>query len=148
MARRFSLAAALALLPFGAVRAATLVGKEHRVTFQVSSNDKAVMNLTLNNIGNLQNEFHKLGQTVQMELVAFGPGLNMLRDDTSPVKARLTQMKEAMPNLTLSACNNTKMAMERAEGHEIIILPVARIVPAGIVRLINLQEQGWAYIRA
>jgi uncharacterized protein len=37
--------------------------------------------------------------------------------------------------------------MERKEGHPIAIVPEARVVPAGVVRLTELQEQGWSYIR-
>jgi intracellular sulfur oxidation DsrE/DsrF family protein len=37
--------------------------------------------------------------------------------------------------------------MEKAEGHPLTIVPEATVVPAGVVRLTELQEQGWAYIR-
>jgi hypothetical protein len=49
--------------------------------------------------------------------------------------------------VAFSACGNTKKGMEKAEGHAIDIIPEATIVPAGIVRLTELQEQGWSYIR-
>ena len=38
-------------------------------------------------------------------------------------------------------------AMEKAEGKEIVLVLGTRVVPAGIVRLVNLQEQGWSYIK-
>lgn len=119
----------------------------HRVVFQVSSNDPAVMNLALNNIVNLDNYYGKIGQTVQVELVAYGPGLNMLREDTSPVKARLKQIKESLPDVTFSACNVTLQTMEQKEGKKIAIVPEARIVPGGVVRIMTLEEQGWSYIK-
>ena len=37
--------------------------------------------------------------------------------------------------------------MEKAEGKEVTLIPEATIVPAGVVRLLELQEQGWAYMR-
>ena len=37
--------------------------------------------------------------------------------------------------------------MEKREGHAITIIPQAKIVPAGVVRLSELEEQGWSYIR-
>ena len=37
--------------------------------------------------------------------------------------------------------------MEKAEGHAIPIVPEAKVVIAGVVRLTELQEQGWTYIR-
>ena len=82
-------------------------------------------------------------------IVTYGPGLHMLRDDTSPVKDRIKRLKElAFPGkIQFSACNNTKQNMEKAEGHAISIVPEATIVPAGVVRLMELQEQGWSYVR-
>jgi hypothetical protein len=84
---------------------------------------------------------------VLIELVAYGPGLNMLRADTSPVKDRLVSVKQSIPDVVFSACNNTLTAMEKAEGHPIAIVPQAGLVPAGVVRLIELQEAGYAYVK-
>ncbi len=93
--------------------------KEHRVVFQVDQNDPAVMNLTLNNVANLMEYYHDKGEQAQIEVVAYGPGLNMFRDDKSPVKDRIARMKSgAFPsNVAFSACGNTKKGMEKAEGH-------------------------------
>ena len=131
-------------------RAATPPTKRNTaLSFQVDQNDPAVMNLTLNNVANLMEYYHEKGEQAQIEVVAYGPGLNMFREDKSPVKDRITRMKSgAFPsNVTFSACGNTKKGMEKAEGHAIDIIPEATIVPAGIVRLTELQEQGWSYIR-
>jgi len=49
--------------------------------------------------------------------------------------------------IQFSACNITKEGMEKTEGHAISVLPGATIVPSGVVRLMELQEQGWSYIR-
>jgi hypothetical protein len=84
---------------------------------------------------------------VAIEIVAYGPGLHMLRQDSSPVKERIAAMSEKNPHLTFSACNNTKQRMEAIEGKEIVLLPQAKLVPAGVVRLMLLQEEGWAYVR-
>jgi intracellular sulfur oxidation DsrE/DsrF family protein len=119
----------------------------HRVSFQVDQNDPAVMGLTLNNIANIALFYQDQLETLHIEVVAFGPGLNMLREDTSPVKARIASGKETVPNLVFSACHNTLMAMEKREGKPIKLVPQARIVPAGVVRLVQLQEDGWSYIR-
>jgi hypothetical protein len=49
--------------------------------------------------------------------------------------------------IQFSACNNTKQGMEKAEGHSISIVPEATVVPSGVVRLMELQEAGWSYVR-
>ena len=119
----------------------------HHVVFQVSQNDAGAMNLALNNVVNIDNYYSKLGKSVQIEVVAYGPGLNMLREDTSPVKARLKQIKESIPGVTFSACNVTLQSMEKTEGKTIAIVPEAGIVPAGVARIMTLQEAGWSYIK-
>ncbi len=122
---------------------------EHRIVIQVDQRDPEIMNLVLNNAKNVLEYYREQHEDVQVEIVAYGPGLQMLRDDTSPVKDRIKQLKElSFPSsLTFSACNNTKEAMERREGHPIPIIPQATIVPSGVVRLMERQEQGWSYVR-
>ena len=71
----------------------------------------------------------------------------MLRDDTSPVKARIKSMSESMPELVFSACGNTQENMTRAEGKEIPLISQAKVVKSGVVRLMELQERGWSYLR-
>jgi intracellular sulfur oxidation DsrE/DsrF family protein len=121
--------------------------KEHRVSIQVDQNDPDVMNLVLNNATNIMEQYKSKGETVQVEIVAYGPGLHMLRDDTSPVKARLKSISESMPNVAFTACGNTAKAMQKAEGKEVPLVSQAKVVPAGVVRLMELQERGWSYIR-
>src|SRR6266850_7063469 len=119
----------------------------HRVAVQVDVNDPAVMNLALNNVSNVAQHYHEIGEKVEIEVVAFGPGLHMLRDDTSPVKARIKSMSETMPHLAFSACGNTRENMTRAEAKDIPLISQAKIVKAGAVRLMELQERGWSYLR-
>ena len=73
----------------------------------------------------------------------------MLRADTSPVKDRLKRLKQdSFPSrVAFSACGNTMTGMEKKEGHPIAIVPEASVVPAGVVRITELQEAGWSYIR-
>lgn len=121
--------------------------KSHRVAIHVDQNDPAVMNLALNNAVNVVQHYSAAGEEVEIELVAYGPGLHMLRDDTSPVKARVKSISESMPNVAFTACGNTSDAMKKAEGKEIPLVSQARVVPAGVVRLMELQEKGWSYVK-
>ena len=123
--------------------------KPHRVAIQVDSNDPKLMNLALNNVTNIMNYYRAKHEDVAIDLVTYGPGLYMLRTDSSPVKDRLKSIKElAFPDkIQFSACNNTRHHMEKSEGHPIAILPEATIVPAGVVHLMELQEAGWSYIK-
>jgi intracellular sulfur oxidation DsrE/DsrF family protein len=123
--------------------------KPHRLVIQVNQNDPAVMNLALNNATNVIDYYRAKGVDVKVDLVTYGPGLHMLRDDTSPVKDRIKQLKDyAFPStVQFSACNNTKENMEKKEGKPVSIVSDAIIVPSGVVHLMELQEKGWTYLR-
>ena len=119
----------------------------HRLAVQVNVNDPATMNLALNNVRNAAQHYSELGEKVEIEVVAFGPGLHMLRDDTSPVKDRIKSMSETMPGLTFSACGNTRENMTKVEAKEIPLISAAKVTKSGVVRLMALQERGWSYLR-
>jgi intracellular sulfur oxidation DsrE/DsrF family protein len=123
--------------------------KTHRLVIQVDQNDPAVMNLALNNATNVIDYYRAKGEDVNVDVVTYGPGLHMLRADTSPVQDRIKNLKDfAFPSkIQFSACNNTKEGMEKKEGHPVTVLSEAVIVPSGVVRLMELQEKGWSYVR-
>ncbi|MEH2568875.1 intracellular sulfur oxidation DsrE/DsrF family protein [Bradyrhizobium sp. AZCC 2289] len=105
------------------------------------------MNLALNNAANVAQYYKDLGEKVAIEVVTFGPGLHMLRDDTSPVKARIKAIKESTPSISFKACGNTQENMHKVENKGIRIIPEATVVKSGVVRVMELQEQGWTYVR-
>jgi len=141
--------ATLFLLSMAFASTAFAEGKPHRIAIQVDQNDPQVMNLALNNATHVIEYYRRRHEDVDVDIVTYGPGLHMLRSDTSPVQDRIKRLKDmAFPGkIQFSACDNTKQNMEKAEGHAISILPDATIVPSGVVRLMELQEQGWSYVR-
>ena len=123
--------------------------KPHRLLIHVDQNDPAVMNLALNNATNVIEYYRAKGEDVNVDIVAYGPGLHMLRADTSPVQDRIKQLKgTAFPSkVQFSACGNTKENMEKKEGQSVAVLSDATIVPSGVVQLMEKQEKGWSYVR-
>ena len=121
--------------------------KPHHLLLQVNSNDPAMMNLALNNATNVAQYYRDLGEEVSIEVVTFGPGLHMLRDDTSPVKARIESLATSNPEISFKACGNTRQNMSKAENKDISIIPQAAVVKSGVVRVMELQEQGWTYVK-
>lgn len=119
----------------------------HKVVVHVDENDPGRMNLALNNIQNLKKYYDAKDQAVEIELVAYGPGLHMFRTDTSPVKDRIAVMALENENLTFSACGNTHRKMSEKAGSDIALIDEATMVPSGVVQIIELQEQGYAYVR-
>jgi intracellular sulfur oxidation DsrE/DsrF family protein len=121
--------------------------KTHRLILQVNTNDPGAMNLALNNATNVAQHYKELGENVKIEVVTFGPGLHMLRDDTSPVKARIEQMALSTPEVSFKACGNTQEKMHEAEHKDIPIVAQAEVVKSGVVRVMELQERGWSYVK-
>jgi len=119
--------------------------KPHHVVIQVDQDDPAVMNLALNNADNMKKFYESKGEAVEIEFVAFGGGLKMMRSDTSPVKERLTEMSRQ--GVTFSGCGNTLSNQSRQEEKSLSLLPETHLVPTGVVRITELQEQGWTYLR-
>lgn len=144
-----ALVSGIALLVTAATGSLAADTKPHRVAIQVNQNDPAVMNLALNNASNVVEYYRAKGETVDIEVVAYGPGLHMFRSDTSPVQDRLKQIANAAfpSSIKYSACNNTKEGMERSEGKPVPLISQAQLVPSGVIRLIELQEQGWSYLK-
>ena len=122
-------------------------GVTHRVAIHVDENDPQVMNMALNNVQNLTRYYAAQGDDVIVEVVAYGPGLNMFVDGKSPVADRIAAMSLEIDNLSFAACGNTHRKMSEKAGKDITLLDEATMVPSGVVRLIELQEDGFAYIR-
>lgn len=118
-----------------------------KIVFQVSENDEAIMNLALNNIANVNKYYADKGEEVAIELVTYGPGLMMLRDDKSPVKDRLKSFKQNFENVHFRACNNTLTKMKEKEKKDIALVPEAEIVPAGVIKIVELEQAGYNYIK-
>jgi uncharacterized protein len=118
---------------------------QHRVVIQIDQDDPAIMNLALNNADNMRKYYEGKSEKIDIEVVAFGGGLTMMRADRSPVIDRLTALSKQ--GVVFSGCSNTKANQSKAEGEEIRLLDGVHEVPTGVVRITELQEQGWTYLR-
>ena len=140
-----TLLAAVLLVPLAFGSAGAM--EKHRLALQISDNDPAKMNAVLNVAANVSKYYSDKGDEVEIQVVAFNAGLNMLREDKSPVLERLKSFKQSMPNVSFDACENTLEAMPRAEGKEPPLVENATRVKAGVVTLIELGEKGWTIVR-
>ena len=120
------------------------------MALQISDDTPDKMNAVLNVAANTARYYTGIGEEVEIHVVAFNAGLNMLRTDRSPVLARLKSMSESLPSVTFDACANTRENMARNEGKKPDEIPLwtnAKVVPSGVVTLIELSEKGWTIIR-
>jgi intracellular sulfur oxidation DsrE/DsrF family protein len=113
----------------------------HRVVMHLNSGDEKVQRGALNNIRNLYQEVGR--EYLRVELVVHGAGLTLLTKKDSTLAPELAQLKTAY-EAEFTACSNTMKAqgLTRAD----LLDQVGRTVPA-MVRLMELQEEGWAYIK-
>jgi len=136
MRRHFLIALAVAVPLFAAAQEAA---KPTRVVVQVSESDPARWNLVLNNVKNLQDDLG--ADKVAIEIVAYGPGIGMLKFD-APTNSRVSDAIKS--GVAVQACENTmrNQKLVRADMH-----PAVSYVPAGVVQIIRRQQEGWSYLR-
>ncbi len=113
--------------------------KAHRLVIQVDQNDPAVTNVI---------EYYRAkGEDVDVDVITYAACTCACRyiAGTGPHQ----DLKDlAFPSkIQFSACGNAKEGMEKKEGHPITVLSEAVVVPSGVVRLMELQEKGWSYVR-
>jgi intracellular sulfur oxidation DsrE/DsrF family protein len=137
--RTVPLVALAAMLAFVVPVHAQQAASRPRVVMQVSDNDPSKWNLALNNAKNIQADLG--ASNVDIEIVAYGPGINMLKAD-SVVGNRVDEALGS--GVAVVACENTMRNQKLAKGD---MLPKVGYVNAGVVELMQKQQQGWAYIR-
>lgn len=109
-------------------------GAKYKVVFQVSDNDPAKWNLTLNNAKNVQNDLGK--QNVEIEIVAYGPGLNVLRDESVVANRLAAALGDGV---AIVACDNTMRNMKLTNAD--LIGGIGHF-DAGVVELMMKQRAG------
>lgn len=135
------LVGALGVAAVGFSGTAVTAQESHRVVMHLNSGDEKVQRGALNNIRHLYQEVGR--EHLRVELVVHGAGLTLLTKKDSVLATELAQLKSAS-DVEFTACSNTMKAqgLTRAD----LIDQVDRTVPA-MVRLVELQEQGWSYIK-
>ncbi len=110
-----------------------------RLVIQVSDAEPAKWNLALNNARNVQEELG--AKNVEIEIVAYGPGLGMLKKD-AVTSGRVDEA--TMAGIKVVACENTMRSQKltKADMHS-----ASSYAPAGVVEIMQRQAQGWSYIR-
>jgi intracellular sulfur oxidation DsrE/DsrF family protein len=118
----------------------TVQVSQHRIVMQLSSNDTLVWKGLMNNLKHLKAGW---GDSVVIEVVAHGPGLDFLIKGKTTQQEKITHFKQM--GITFIACENTMM--ERKIPKDSIIAEAA-FVKMGIGEIVRKQEQGWSYIKA
>lgn len=116
---------------------------EKRVVLQISDSDPFKQTLVLNVASNLVKHYGP--DKVDVEIVAFGPGLRLLFADNSNSE-RIDGLVSSA-DVRFSACGNTLAKVTQTLGHEPALNPNAQNVDAGVVRILELIDQGYVLIK-
>ncbi len=122
--------------------AGDVIKAKRKVVIQVSTDDARTQKIAMNNAVNLQKLYGM--DNVEIEIVAYGPGLGML---TTKNKQSVRVKSLAAQNITFSACGNTMKKMTKKSGKKVELTSGVKTVEAGVARIMDLQGEGYAYIR-
>jgi uncharacterized protein len=117
-------------------------GVRNKIVIQVSTDNLRTQKIALNNAVNLQKMYGM--DNIAIEIVAYGPGIGLV---TQGSKQAVRVKSLAMQNIRFSACGNTMNKIARKTGHRPKPLEGVQVVKAGVSRIMELQQQGYAYVR-
>ncbi|MEJ2361156.1 MAG: DsrE family protein [Gammaproteobacteria bacterium] len=138
-----AIAFALALVMTQSAVAADHSIADHKIVFQISSHNPAQQHLVLNNAVNIKKHW---GDDVDVVVVAYGPGLSLfVPSKKNKEKARVASL--AASGITFDACHNTMMAIKKKTGHLPKLINGVKVVPAGVARIVELEEKGYSYVK-
>lgn len=115
---------------------------DHKVVIQISSKDPVTQNIVINNAVNLQKYYGM--DNIDIEVVAYGPGLSIMTKK-SPLAQRIASLSQS--DIKFTACGNTIKKITKKKGKAPKLVDGVTVVPAGAARIIELQEQGYSYLR-
>lgn len=121
--------------------AATETTEQHRLVIQINKADAELQDHVLANIVNLQKHYGL--DNIEIEVVAYGPGIWFLTDNSS-YKQRIESLM--LQNVVFTACGNTLDTLEAKDGKRPPLIAEVDIAQAGIARILERQEQGWSYL--
>jgi uncharacterized protein len=115
---------------------------EHKIVLQLSDNDARKQNLVISVANNLLKFYDP--DKVAIEVVAFGPGIELLRTEGA---ARKQVESLIAQGVRFDVCLNTVDTIERETGRRPEIIPGATPVQVGVGQILFLTENGYTLVR-
>lgn len=110
-----------------------------RYVLQISDADASKRGMVLKVAKHLLKHYGK--GKVDVEIVAFGPGIKLLLASNNPLAPFIEKL--SADGVRFSACGNAVHHVTQMLGYAPKLVPAARIVPAGIVRVHDLAVAGY-----
>ena len=115
---------------------------EHRIVLQLSDNDSRKQGLVISVANNLMKHYDP--DKVAIEIVAFGPGIELLRPDNP--NRKLVESLVAQ-GARVDICLNTVDTIERDTGKRPDYITAATPVQVGVAQILLLTENGYTLVR-
>lgn len=115
------------------------MASEHKVVFDMTSDNQKIWETLLNNVGNVRKE---LGPKTEVEVVIHGNGLGLLLKKSNYQQAKMA--KQSSEGVKFLACENT---MKRKKVNKSDLYEFVGTVPAGLAEIIRKQQEGWSYVK-
>lgn len=115
---------------------------EHRIVLQLSDNDARKQGLVLSVASNLMKHYDP--DKVAIEVVAFGPGIDLLRPE-NPNRKMVESL--VVQGARFDICLNTVDTVERENGKRPEFISVATPVQVGVAQILFLTENGYTLVR-
>jgi len=115
----------------------------HRIVYQCNKADPDYLQHVLFSAAEL---LRKYGDDVEIVIGVFGPGIHLIASHPQrPIPSELQQRAASLAvyGVSFHACGNTMKSLGWTEQD---LLPFARVVPIGVDDIMQLQEQGFAYV--
>ncbi len=110
-----------------------------KIVFQLTTADSTAHKALMKQLGNIMS----VEPNTRIEVVCHGPGLDMLRNDKTVVSAKIAEF--AAKGIVFNAC---EFSMKERNVSRDSILPGVSFVKAGIIYIVNKQNEGYNYIKA
>ena len=114
---------------------------KERVLLQVSDADPKTWNQAMNVVGNLKRNYAKRGVESEIQVVAFGMGIQMLKDDAVVANRVRETMKGGAQ---MVACENSMGVFKLTKDMMVDNISYSE---TGVIYIIEKQREGWAVIR-
>ena len=137
--KKIALLLGLLLLQLMPIHAQDPSPRQHRIVMQLVSGDTLVHKGLMRQLRNML----EAAPTMQLEVVCHGPGLDLLMTDRSIVTTKVSEFADK--GIVFLACENT---VKERKLDPALIHPKAGSVKAGIIHIVERQEDGWSYIKA
>ena len=120
---------------------------ERKIVIHVTTGDVASVNGALNEVEQLLASYSDANAPMQLDIVTFRDGINMLRVDDSPYIERIESLLDSNDNVAIYACHNSIEKARKKWGKDIVLMPQTVTAKTAKELVSERIQKGWVYIK-